>query len=311
MSLLLSFDIGHSSIGWGVLSSGKRVGETPEIFGCGSVIFPADDCLASKRRGHRRTRRNIRATRQRIARMKQLLRHLGVLEGQALSEMGHPAPHVLAARVLISNEPILSWAEIWSVLRWYAHNRGYDGNARWSRLEESSEDTDKEKAALDLMKKHGTEGKSMAETICAALGIDPLSAKISSAKPYKTLNAAFPRTIVRNEVLSILKSHVGHLPKLDEDFISTLISQDEGGGHRAWETIKVPDLNLPKRYYGGLLFGQLIPRFDNRIIARCPISGEKVPNKATREFLYFRWAMILGNLRVNGRSLSSDQREVA
>jgi len=24
------------------------------------------------------------------------------------------------------------WNELWDVLRWYAHNRGYDGNLRWS-----------------------------------------------------------------------------------------------------------------------------------------------------------------------------------
>ena len=63
-------------------------------------------------------------------------------------------------------------------------------------------------------------------------------------------------------------------------------------------TIPCPDLKLPKRYEGGLLFGQLVPRFDNRIISICPISGQKVPSRNCPEFLNFRWAMQLANIRV-------------
>jgi CRISPR-associated endonuclease Csn1 len=308
MSLLLSFDIGHSSIGWGVLSTTKKWGDDPDIMGCGSVTFPKDDCLASARRRHRRTRRNIRSTRLRIARMKALFLQLGVLSKEELNSQGHPAPFALAAKVLISEKPILSWLELWHVLRWYAHNRGYDGNSRWARDEAAADDTEKERVALELMEKHGTIGKSMAETVCAVLGINLASKKISSAKPYKTLNAAFPRKIVRNEVLQILNKHLGHLDKLDEGVISTLIAPDNGEQHKAWRNVHVNGLELPKRYFGGLLFGQLIPRFDNRIIGRCPISGDKIPNKSTHEFLEYRWAMILANLRVDGQPLTIELR---
>ena len=106
MSYLLSFDIGHSSIGWGVLSANPGKGTEPQIHGCGTVIFPVDDCLASKRRNHRRTRRNIRATRQRIYRLKKLLQYLDVLGEEELNATGHSAPHVLAARVLMETQAI-------------------------------------------------------------------------------------------------------------------------------------------------------------------------------------------------------------
>lgn len=310
MSFLFGFDVGRSSIGWSVLSVNKKFDTNPQILGCGSVIFPADDCLASRRHAYRRTRRNIRATRQRISRIKQLFEHLGVLKRQELDAIGHPAPHALAARALLADKPVLGWLELWHVLRWYAHNRGYDGNARWARHEADEEDTKKEKAAYELMRKHGTEDKSMAETICAVLGIDPLSEKISSAKPYKNLNVSFPRGIVRKEVREILDKHIGHLPNLNSAFVKTLVGGKGDSEHRAWETIPVPNLHLPRRYYGGLLFGQLVPRFDNRIIGRCPISGEKVPDKATREFLDYRWAMILANLRIEGKPLSVEQRQM-
>ena len=299
--VILSFDIGHSSIGWSVLGPSRP---DPEILGCGSVIFPNDDCLASQRRLHRRTRRNIRATRQRIARMKRLLLHLGVLDEKALDASGHPAPHVLAARVLLSAQAQLTWEELWHVLRWYAHNRGYDGNARWAKFEMDDEDTQKELTARRLMQEHGT--ATMAETVCAVLGIQPLGTKISSDKPFKTNNAAFPRRVVRDEVLAILRRHLGVLPGLDETVIECLIQQGESSS--GWRAVSVPGVTLPKRYQGGLLFGQLVPRFDNRIIGVCPISGEKVPEKSSREFLEYRWAMLLANIKVEGRFLSADER---
>ncbi len=62
-------------------------------------------------------------------------------------------------------------------------------------------------------------------------------------------------------------------------------------------------------------FGQLVPRFDNRIISTCPITGDKVPSKNCAEFLKFRWAMTLANIRVAGakekelRPLSAVERK--
>src|SRR6202040_1128999 len=119
--LHLSFDVGHSSIGWAVLQTDKRL----EIKGCGSVVFRADDCLASARRIYRRQRRHIRSTRQRIARLKILLKHLGVLTDEQLNRPGCAWPWMLAARVLRGGK-LLTLPEFWDVLRWYAHNRGYD-----------------------------------------------------------------------------------------------------------------------------------------------------------------------------------------
>ena len=308
--LTISYDIGHSSIGWAILESQPftKQSPTPEpsILGCGSVTFPKDDCLASSRRDHRRSRRNIRATRLRIERLKKLILHIGSLTSDELDATGHSSPHALAAKSLLTDQPTLTWLELWNVLRWYAHNRGYDGNSRWSKIEDDSDDTEKEKAALNLMQEHATE--TMAETICAVLGIDPFSKKISSHIPYKTLDAAFPRHIVRNEVLEILEKHKNKLPHLDDNFIHTLIASDDLKDKKAWETIKVPSIKLPRRYFGGLLFGQLIPRFDNRIISSCPISGDKVPNKSNMTFLRFRWAMLIANIKADGKFLTSEQR---
>jgi len=50
--LQLAFDVGHSSLGWAVLQ--VPPGQSPALLGCGAVIFQADDCLASQRRGFRR-----------------------------------------------------------------------------------------------------------------------------------------------------------------------------------------------------------------------------------------------------------------
>ena len=88
--LLFSYDIGHASIGWAVLDTTQA--RMPELKGCGTVLFPTDDCLASTRRQLRRQRRHIRSTRMRIARMKRLLAQLGVLTPAELDEPGGPWP---------------------------------------------------------------------------------------------------------------------------------------------------------------------------------------------------------------------------
>src|SRR5580692_9888573 len=98
--LNISFDVGHDSIGWVVLQkTGKRPSDI-SILGCGSVAFRADDCLASSRRGYRRQRRHIRSTKQRIARMKIILKYLGVLKESEFDKPGCAWPWKLAAGVL-------------------------------------------------------------------------------------------------------------------------------------------------------------------------------------------------------------------
>ena len=319
-NLQISFDVGHSSIGWAVLQTLERTSpqiESPRvnILGCGVVTFGADDCLASKRRDYRRQRRHARATRQRIAQIEKLLAHLKVLSSDQLKQKhqqagGSPMPWFLAARVLASNgdaKHLLGWTELWDVLRWYAHNRGYDGNRRWSahEVEAQADDTEKEKNANALMAQHGTQ--TMAETFCKVLGLEPLGDKQSSAANFKRLNAAFPRQVVEKEVRRLLEFHQKKLPAIDDAFLRSLFED--------WQAAKVPNLKLPARYQGGLLFGQLVPRFDNRIISICPITGEKVPSKNCLEFFKFRWAMTLANIRVAGtkekelRPLTGDERK--
>src|SRR5438067_11584668 len=188
--LNLAFDVGHSSIGWAVLKNPEAT--APSILGCGAVIFPANDCLASQRRTFRRQRRHIRSTRQRIARMKALLAHLGVLSHGQLDQPGCAWPWQLAARALCGG-PLLNWSELWDVLRWYAHNRGYDGNRRWSAadIETLKEDTEKEENAINLMQKNAV--TTMAETFAKELGVDTLGSKTSPIVRFNGFTASFPR----------------------------------------------------------------------------------------------------------------------
>ncbi len=330
MSLTLSFDIGYASIGWCVLSSSDKQAD-PEFLGTGVVTFPTDDCLASTRRNLRRTRRHIRSTRQRIERMKRWLVHQGVLSRADLDKPGHPAPFLLASAALQDHRTLTAW-ELWTVLRWYAHNRGYDGNSRWSREEANADDTAKEAAAKALMAEHKTQ--TMAETVCACLKLDPAKANktISSHLPYKTLNAAYPRAIVQNEVLILLENHQGKIPGLDGKTLDLLFTPESlRDEDRA--LLKAADIKLPKRYHGGLLFGQLVPRFDNRIISRCPITWAKtydeaitdgkpdpqarkladkfakVPAAKSKEFLAYRFARILANIKANGKPIDKELRQ--
>ena len=332
--LTLSFDIGYASIGWCVLDATASAPAEPEILGTGVVTFPTDDCLASKRRDLRRTRRHIRSTRQRIERMKLWLQHRGVLSREDLDSPGHPAPFLLAAAALGKHKTLSAW-ELWIVLRWYAHNRGYDGNSLWSRDEANDDDTEKETNAKAIMSEHGT--STMAETVCACLGLNPAdhAKRISSALPYKTLNAAYPREIVFKEVNEILALHRDKIKSLDSETVRFLIKQAGTDilPREEKEKLAAAGIKLPRRYHGGLLFGQLVPRFDNRIISRCPITWAKtydeaiaegksddvarkdaekfakVPAAKSREFLEYRFARILANLKANGEPITAELRK--
>lgn len=289
--LALSFDVGHSSIGWAVF----KIANTPETFhsllGTGVVLFPKDSCLASARRGFRRSRRNIAARRSRIDRLKNYLAGLGVLSRDQLDANPNSHPWLLAARVLASNgKKSLTWEELWTVLRWYAHNRGYDGNALWAGDDtdpDGNDDTEKVENANALMEKHKT--GTMAETFCKALGLDPLGDVKASRIYFKGNNAAFKREIVIEEVRRILTAHAGKLPKVDDSFCDILLHNAASSG-----------LELPARFKGGLLFGQYVPRFDNRIIPACRITGKNTPLKKCPEYLLYRWGRLMNNLTVFG-----------
>lgn len=310
-----AFDIGHASIGWAAV---RETSTHPEFLGCGTVIFRRDDCQNHARAAFRRSRRNIAATRNRMKRLGKLMLHLGVFTGEELADRmaqgaGHPFPWLLAANVLTGTRDQLSWLELWDVLRWYAHNRGYDGNALWSAHkseEESKDDTEKEANAHRLMDKYST--GTMAETLCAFLDVDPkytgnspLKLNAEGKTPYfKGENAAFGREVVRDEVIRILRAHQGKLNGCDVALISCLCGKE----HDAWKAIPCPAIRLPQRFHGGLLFGQMVPRFDNRIIPVCRISGEKTPDKHCREFYRYRWGMLLCNMTV--RTVDGDTRKL-
>ncbi len=184
----------------------------------------------------------------------------------------------------------LTWEELWTVLRWYAHNRGYDGNALWAgdaADADDKEDTEKVENANALMEKHKT--RTMAETFCKALGLDPLGDVKASRVYFKGNNAAFPRGVVTEEVRRILAVHSGKLPKVDDALCEILLTNTASSG-----------LELPARFQGGLLFGQYVPRFDNRIIPACRITGKNTPLKKCPEYLLYRWGRLLNNLTVFG-----------
>jgi hypothetical protein len=303
--LHLAFDVGHSSIGWAVLRRSAPSPALPEIPGTGVVTFGADDCLAVKRRQNRQARRHVRATRQRIARMELLLRDLGVLTAAQLAAAHQQAggdsfawqnaAEILAAAREGKTIPDIGWPELWHILRWYAHNRGYFAPP-WANREADAPaddddipDTEKVQIAHTKMQELGT--RTMAETLATytkwydgEVARWQQSQRPDKPRHFKGLSAAFPRDeVVWPEVRDILMALKGKLPKLDDDLIRTLLGNhhDPMRDREAWQTLSCPGLKLPKRYHGGLLFGQCIPRFDNRIIGVCPIQfapvGEATP----------------------------------
>ncbi len=323
--LSFSFDIGYASIGWSVIEYENDHNTLPQVIGTGVVTFEADSCLAVARREHRRTRRTIRARRKRIERIGKILVHHNIITADDLKLPGHPAPFLLAARALQGKQK-LTGLELWHVLRWYAHNRGYDGNKQWLNADSTADDTERVTAAKNTMKDLGT--STMAETVSSILKInteETIAQFTVSSPKYKNLNIAFPREVVENEVKRILET----ASDIPADVVNLII--DSAKTHK--EQLGLCDIRFPLRYSGSILFGQLLPRFNNRIIARCPITwaktyrnaladGEtekkakqladkyaKVPNADCSEFYEYRFARILANIRVNDEPLAAEIRQ--
>lgn len=334
-SLTFSFDIGYASIGWAVIEAASHDDTDPSVCGCGAVVFPKDDCQAFKRREYRRLRRNIRSRRVRIERIGRLLVQAQIITQEMKETPGHPAPFYLASEALKGHRN-LAPIELWHVLRWYAHNRGYDNNVSWSGgfSEDggNKEDTERVQHAKDLMDKHGT--ATMAETICRELKLEEGKADAPmnvSTPAYKNLNTAFPRLTVEKEVRRILELSAPLIPGLTSE-IMELIAQHHPLTTEQRGVLVHYGIKLARRYRGSLLFGQLIPRFDNRIISRCPVSWaqvyeaelkkgnseqnareraeklSKVPTANCPEFYEYRMARILCNIRADGEPLSAEIR---
>lgn len=304
--LIFSFDVGHSSIGWNVL---QVLADKPNELALGDVKFKPNTCLASESRTNRQQRRSTRALRQRVEGIEKLFIHQKIITPKQVERKhkqagGHAAPWLLAATSLATNGAFkLSGEELFDVVRWYAHNRGYDGNRSWARNIEVDKELEQEDIAIELMDTHKT--STMAETICAELGVKSGGKRCASEKSYKNMNVAFPRHIVVFEVEKILRHNLDNITGCTEKFIETLCGQPDKPD--AWEKIKVEGLYRSKTFQGGILFGQKIPRFDNRILSICPITNKPTPLKAAKEYTEFRCAMFLVNVRVKD-SERSDMR---
>ena len=297
--------------------------DSPTVVGTGVVLFGADSCLASKRREFRRMRRTIRSRRKRIERIGAILQHYGIITEAERRAPGHPAPFFLAAQTLQGLHK-LTGLEIWHILRWYAHNRGYNGNALWKR-DADTEDAKRETAAKELMAKMGT--NTMAETIVAMLGLNTQQSGADftvNTPKYKGQTYAFPRNVVECEVRTIL-THSSLTPEITELILGDVTDNRQ--------SLLNCGIKYPLRYKGSTLFGQLLPRFDNRIIARCPITWAttyrqalsegkdetqakkladkfaKVPNANTPEFYDYRFARILANIRIESKPLNAATRQ--
>ncbi len=314
----VSLDLGYASIGW---TAAKRGDDplAPEVLGAGSVFFEPDRCLASDRRTFRRQRRHVRATRTRIRRMKEFLLAQGVITPKIAEEL-HLAsnPWELAAEAL-QGKKVLTPAELWAVLLWYAHNRGYDGNRLWSRhsrvasgdgdgseAQEAKDGAKRVKEAQRVMDALKTD--TMAETVLAIENADGEKWRESKGNAeglgYKARRMAFPRDTVVKEVRRILEAHLAPaIPGLTKEVVDLIVADplDEKDALRG-----AP--GIPRVYLGGYLFGQVRPRFDNRILTPCPISGQHTPSKTSNAFLAFRWAELLSTVRVGRGVLSKEGR---
>jgi len=226
--LELAFDVGHSSIGWAVLQS--RTGVAPVSIKQNSDSSPRVNILA--------------VVSSRLARMialpangaiiavnaamhappvthrtdGKLLTHLTfflrAVETKASASRWSCRTVAFGCACSASNgdaKHLLDWTKLWDVLRWYAHNRGYDGNRRWSAQESEAQadDTEKEKNANALMAQHGTQTMQKRSAKFSALN---RSATTIFQRKTSASQCCVPRPIVEREVHRLLELHQKNCP---------------------------------------------------------------------------------------------------
>lgn len=86
---------------------------------------------------------------------------------------------------------------------------------------------------------------------------------------------------MRDEVSAILNECAATVG-IDSETVR-LIHKHDTLTHHERANLNDAGIKLPLPHHGGLLFGQLVPRFDNRIISRCPITWALTYDQAIGE----------------------------
>ncbi len=321
MARIFAFDMGKASIGY-------CVREDNEIKDLGSVIIEKDHSAVEDNRNRRRTAKTLEAHRKREEWFARLWNNAGLnvldctdekFKKEFASKDEDTIYNSTILRcALIQGKTLEEW-QIYKALHNAIQRRGYDTELAWAN---STDDKENEEAVkkysckddLELINSDDYKYPCFYDALLLGLWNEqiPLEFKrIIGLTPEKvrTSGRVAPRTLVIKELTKLWEEAKKQLPQLEKISVEEFLYGEYREAYGSYYNPEWIQYRGTKRDWQGVL-GQKIPRFDNRVIAKCKLLPKRnVCSADTIENISFTLLMQLKNFRyTNAFTSDSDQR---
>lgn len=310
MKRFFAFDMGKASIGF-------CVREDNEIKDCGSVIISKEHADIADNRSRRRAYRTLQAHRAREEWFIELWQSLGL---EVLSKDDERFKREFAKNgdttiytscllriALLQGVKLEQW-QIYKALHNAIQRRGYDSNVAW-KTAKTEDDKKQEALVKEYTQKDGEElieneeYKYPCYYDAVNLGLweeaNPTVFKRSiGLNPVKVrADKVAPRQLVENELRALWQQAQKQIPQLQKISVEYFLYGEYLESYGSFVNPEWRSQMGKKEDWQGVL-GQKIPRFNNRIIAKCKLLPKRnVCSADTIENIVFTLLMQLKNLR--------------
>lgn len=310
---VFAFDLGKASIGY-------CVREDLKILEAGSLIINKDHAECISNRDRRRVQKTLLAHKKRESFFNKLWQNcdLNILnkdDKRFSTEFGKKNNSTiynstLLRIALIQNKPLEEW-QIYKALHNAIQRRGYDSKLPWANAKSDDDRKNEELSARYTQNEQGEEliqnenfkypcyydavrlnlwSENMPEKLQTYVPLD-------NVKKIRDAGIVAPRNLVEKELKQLYINAQLQLPQLNKYSVEYFLY---GEGEVAYASYNKKDYKCHRGTEWDMqgVLGQKIPRFDNRIIAKCKLLPKRNVCKAnTLENVSFVLLMKLKNLR--------------
>lgn len=310
--IVFGFDLGKASLGYAAR-------DEQDIMDIGALDIPAEHGYTADFRDRRRAKRNRDAHQQRELWLNKIWLSAGLepldkqdprLTREFSKKVEHTIYHSASLRILLLQGITLEPWQIYKALFSAIQHRGYDANCKWDRHAYDSSDHADNTAANQKFEddlNYYTLSNEKYHYPCyleaALAGVwNPETPTLVQpyvshhAEKVRTGGRAAPRHLVVKELTELFNQAQQQLPSLHAVDVAYFLY---GEGKKPYASLKPPfEQHRGTEWDWQGVLGQKVPRFDNRIIAKCRLIPTKNVCKANDVLsIKFKWAMHLKNLR--------------
>ncbi len=323
MKKIFAFDMGKASIGY-------CVREDNEIKELGSIIIDKDHSSVADNRARRRVMRTLKSHRAREKWFDEFWQNHGLcvldksdekFKREFATKNDNTIYNSTLLRIaLIQGRKLEEW-QIYKALHNAFQRRGYDINIAWAN------GTDDEKENEEAVKKYccidgadiinsdeykypcyydalllGLWEENNPYELKRAIGLNPIK--------VRTTGRVAPRELVVKELSKLWEEAKKQLPQLEKISVEEFLYGEYREAYGSYKNSDWIQYRGTERDWQGVL-GQKIPRFDNRVIAKCRLLPKRnVCSADTIENISFTLLMQLKNLRFIDNE-TNEQRRLA